>query len=77
MKHLYVSIKAMKHRVFKYAGEVLDRQVDDHVEAHEKFGEHGLPYTDGKGPFKVLVFDHHIADRIREDGTPYGEKSCT
>lgn len=73
MKHLYVSIKALKHRVFKYAGKVRDDHLEFAIEAHEKFGEHGLPHTDEEGPFKVLVFDHHIADRIWEDGTPYGE----
>jgi len=73
MKHLYVSITAMKHRVFKYAGEVPDSQVEFSVEAHEKFGEHGLPHTDGKGPFKVLVLHRYISDRIWENGTPYGE----
>lgn len=73
MKHLYVSIEALRHQVFKYAGEVQDDHLDFAIEAHEKFGEHGLPHTNGKGPFKVLVFHRYIADRIWEDGTPYGE----
>jgi hypothetical protein len=74
MKHLYVSIEAHKHRVFKYAGVVPEDHLDFSIEAHHKFGEFGLPHTGGKGPFKVLVFDSHITDRIWEDGTPYGEK---
>ncbi len=73
MKHLYVSIKAQEHQVFKYAGEVPDNQLEDAIEAHEKFGKHGLPHTDDKGPFKVIIFNHHITDRIWEDGSPYGE----
>ena len=71
MKHLYVSIIDMEHRVFKYAGVIPDDHLDFSIEAHQKFGEFGLPHTDGKGPFKVLFFDYHIADRIWEDGTPY------
>lgn len=77
MRHLYVSIRAHKHRVFKYAGEVSDSHLEFSIEAHEKFGEFGLPHTDGKGPFKVLVFDRRITDRIWEDGTPYEGNPCT
>ncbi len=73
MKHLYVSIEQFKHRVFKYAGEVSNNVVEYAIEAHEKFGEHGLPHTGGKGPFKVLVKDWHTTDHIWEDGTPYEE----
>jgi len=75
MKHLYTSIAAYKHRVFKYSGAVEDRHLPESVEAHQKFGEFGLPHTSGKGPFKVVLLNERIADRIWEDGTPYGETS--
>jgi hypothetical protein len=76
MKHLYTSIPSLKHRVFKYSGAVEDKHLEESVEAHQKFGEHGLPCTGQrceKGPFKVILLDEPIADRIWEDGSPYGE----
>lgn len=76
MKHLYTSIPSFKHRVFKYSGAIEDRHIEESVEAHRKFGEHGLPRTGGEGPFKVILFDEHTTDLIWEDGSPYRKIPC-
>ncbi len=75
MPHYYVSIPALDHKVFKYAGYVSPLNEESHRMAFEKFGPLGI---DGgsvsEGPYKVITFDRYEGDRILEEGTLYGEQ---
>lgn len=73
MPHYYVSIPALGHKVWKYAGYVNPLNEDSYRKAFEKHGITGLPGGE-PGPFKVIVFDEYKADRITEDGSPHGEQ---
>lgn len=73
MPHYYVSIPGLDHKVWKYAGYVHPLNEDHHRKAYEKYGVTGSPGEE-PGPFKVLTFDEYKADRITEDGKPYGEQ---
>ena len=79
MPHYYVSIDALQHKVFKYAGYVHPLNEDAYRKAFEKYGPLGLPNGQPRimRPFKVLTFDEYMADRITEDGSPYGDQPYT
>ncbi len=62
--------------MFKYAGYVPGLNADAYRRAFEKFGPLGLPPA-GPEPCKVLEFDEYKADRITEDGSPYGKQPYT
>ena len=76
MPHYYVSIKALNHQVFKYAGYIHPLNEGAYRDAFEKYGVLGLPGEE-TGPFKVLTFDEYKADRITEGGAPYGNQPYT
>lgn len=74
MPHFYVSIESHHHKVFKYAGYVPPLNEDAHRKAFKKYGCDGLPGLGAPGPFRVIAFDEYKADRIVEDGTPFGDQ---
>ena len=74
MPHFYVSIPGLGngHEVFKHAGYVHPLNEDYYRKAFEEFGVTGPPGSPKNGPYKVLKFDEYQADRITEDGKPFG-----
>jgi hypothetical protein len=73
MPHYYVSIPGLDHKVFKYAGYVHPLNEDYYKQSFEEYGITGLPGGEW-GPCKAISFDEYKADRILEDGTPYGDQ---
>ena len=59
MKHLYYSIPALKHNVYKYEGAVDDGAIVDDI---------GIEINHG---VFVKITDEYLGDCIWEDGTPY------
>lgn len=71
--HYYVSIPALDHRVFKYAGY----QTND-VGILDGYKEHGITGSEDEivdGPYHVLASDEYLGDRIDADLQPYDEPS--
>lgn len=76
MPHVYVSIQALSHDVFKYAGYVPLLNAEDYCKAYEEHGPTGLPgdhlVTE---PCSVLMLESYIAGRITGMGKPYGQQT--
>lgn len=71
--HYYVSIPALDHKIFKYAGY----QSND-VGILDGYREHGITGSEDEivdGPYHVLASDEYLGDRIDADLQPYGEPS--
>ncbi len=69
--HYYVSIPALDHRVFKYAGY----QSND-TGILDGYREHGITGSEDEiadGPYHVLASDEYLGDRIDADLQPYDE----
>jgi hypothetical protein len=79
MPHYYVSIEALDHKVFKYAGYVHPLNQDSYRKSFEEFGPTGLPQqcNPEPEPCEVLTFDEYKGDRITADGEPYGKQPYT
>lgn len=79
MPHHYVSIEALGHEVFKYAGYVHPLNEDYYRKSFEEYGPTGLPqvHNPEPEPCKVLAFDEYKGDRITADGEPYGDQPYT
>jgi hypothetical protein len=78
MPHHYVSIKALDHKVFKYAGYVHPLNEDYYRKSFEEYGPTGIPGPErDPGPCEVLAFDEYKGDRITADGKPYGKQGYT
>jgi hypothetical protein len=75
MPHYYVSIPALDHKVYKYAGYVNGLNEDVHRRAFEKFGPTGIGGSRKSGPYKTIKFDRYEGDRILEDGSLYGKQT--
>jgi hypothetical protein len=76
MPHFYVSIEALDHKVFKYAGYQSALNADYYKASFEEYGPTGMPngHPHVGEPCTVLVLDTYIADRINEDLKPYGQQ---
>jgi len=70
--HVYVSIPALGHKVFKYAGY---QSVDsnDNNQWHRENGITGSSEEIVAGPYRVMVTYEYLGDRINEWGEAYGE----
>ena len=71
--HYYVSIPALDHKIFKYAGH----QSND-ITSYDWYAEHGITSSESEiadGPYLVKAYVKYLGDRIDEHGEPYGEPS--
>lgn len=70
--HVYVSIPALDHMIFKYAGyQSVDSNANN--EWHRESGITGSDEEVAAGPYRVLVANEYLGDRIDADLQPYGE----
>ena len=70
--HVYISIPALDHMIFKYAG-YQSEDSNANNEWHRKNGITGSGEEVAAGPYRVLVVNEYLGDRIDADLQPYGE----
>jgi hypothetical protein len=76
MSHYYVSIPALDHKIFKYAGyhgKEDQRSWDEQYAWHAQNGANGSHEEINQGPYRVVVSDEYLGDRVDENLQPYGE----
>jgi len=72
LMHVYVSIPALSHKVFKYAG-YQSNDTNEHNQWHREKGVTGTSEEIVAGPYRVMVTYEYLGDRITEWGEAYGE----